>query len=107
MLRRPPRSTRTDTLFPYTTLFRSAFVGVGADVFSIDGLPEDVGFQKLGQGELVAVAALRRRDAAGLESRRCDLDEGLSPNLDIGLVANAMLLRALLRELKQIGRAHV
>src|SRR3546814_11890817 len=25
MLRRPPRSTRTDTLFPYTTLFRSSF----------------------------------------------------------------------------------
>src|SRR3546814_9157990 len=26
MMRRPPRSTRTDTLFPYTTLFRSKFV---------------------------------------------------------------------------------
>src|SRR3546814_6567247 len=26
MIRRPPRSTRTDTLFPYTTLFRSEFV---------------------------------------------------------------------------------
>src|SRR3546814_10783191 len=26
MIRRPPRSTRTDTLFPYTTLFRSAFI---------------------------------------------------------------------------------
>src|SRR3546814_5273006 len=26
MIRRPPRSTRTDTLFPYTTLFRSHFV---------------------------------------------------------------------------------
>src|SRR3546814_17710281 len=25
MIRRPPRSTRTDTLFPYTTLFRSGF----------------------------------------------------------------------------------
>src|SRR3546814_2347011 len=25
MIRRPPRSTRTDTLFPYTTLFRSLF----------------------------------------------------------------------------------
>src|SRR3546814_10554774 len=25
MIRRPPRSTRTDTLFPYTTLFRSWF----------------------------------------------------------------------------------
>src|SRR3546814_15355217 len=31
MIRRPPRSTRTDTLFPYTTLFRSeeAFKGKG------------------------------------------------------------------------------
>src|SRR3546814_380634 len=27
MIRRPPRSTRTDTLFPYTTLFRSEFPG--------------------------------------------------------------------------------
>src|SRR3546814_11090453 len=27
MRRRPPRSTRTDTLFPYTTLFRSAIEG--------------------------------------------------------------------------------
>src|SRR3546814_383799 len=29
MLRRPPRSTRTDTLFPYTTLFRSSQLGHG------------------------------------------------------------------------------
>src|SRR3546814_13912974 len=28
MIRRPPRSTRTDTLFPYTTLFRSPHAGV-------------------------------------------------------------------------------
>src|SRR3546814_12639035 len=27
MIRRPPRSTRTDTLFPYTTLFRSCLSG--------------------------------------------------------------------------------
>src|SRR3546814_17767244 len=27
MIRRPPRSTRTDTLFPYTTLFRSQHLG--------------------------------------------------------------------------------
>src|SRR3546814_804565 len=26
MIRRPPRSTRTDTLFPYTTLFRSKYL---------------------------------------------------------------------------------
>src|SRR3546814_2772999 len=29
MIRRPPRSTRTDTLFPYTTLFRSPLVAKG------------------------------------------------------------------------------
>src|SRR3546814_3024342 len=37
MIRRPPRSTRTDTLFPYTTLFRSR-VGSGVvDGLAIDG----------------------------------------------------------------------
>src|SRR3546814_5299511 len=34
MIRRPPRSTRTDTLFPYTTLFRS--VAVGADAAQVE-----------------------------------------------------------------------
>src|SRR3546814_12972703 len=32
MIRRPPRSTRTDTLFPYTTLFRSADVRATPDI---------------------------------------------------------------------------
>src|SRR3546814_2534218 len=37
MIRRPPRSTRTDTLFPYTTLFRS---GPGSNVSRhADGSP--------------------------------------------------------------------
>src|SRR3546814_16910476 len=31
MIRRPPRSTRTDTLFPYTTLFRSRRLLAGQD----------------------------------------------------------------------------
>src|SRR3546814_19688281 len=31
MIRRPPISTRTDTLFPYTTLFRSAWFQVAKD----------------------------------------------------------------------------
>src|SRR3546814_8180138 len=63
MIRRPPRSTRTDTLFPYTTLFRSglalgggqvarqlqlgdAFVGIGRRAGD-DGLVElaDAGFR--------------------------------------------------------------
>src|SRR3546814_19204547 len=39
MLRRPPRSTRTDTLFPYTTLFRSGDDDIGlahGDVVAFD-----------------------------------------------------------------------
>src|SRR3546814_5685821 len=36
MIRRPPRSTRTDTLFPYTTLFRSERVNV-EDIENVDG----------------------------------------------------------------------
>src|SRR3546814_5247075 len=35
MIRRPPRSTRTDTLFPYTTLFRSLAVGGVERLFGI------------------------------------------------------------------------
>src|SRR3546814_10624947 len=34
MYRRPPRSTRTDTLFPYTTLFRSHVAHGGCDLRS-------------------------------------------------------------------------
>src|SRR3546814_9141140 len=33
MIRRPPRSTRTDTLFPYTTLFRSGLVGEAGEAW--------------------------------------------------------------------------
>src|SRR3546814_15074167 len=51
MLRRPPRSTRTDTLFPYTTLFRS-YAELGRNVawillvfrlFANDGRDESMG----------------------------------------------------------------
>src|SRR3546814_6979879 len=35
MIRRPPRSTRTDTLFPYTTLFRSSVMELGGKSASL------------------------------------------------------------------------
>src|SRR3546814_15270854 len=51
MIRRPPRSTRTDTLFPYTTLFRSAEARIRSllrqELFalprSVDPAPDDPG----------------------------------------------------------------
>src|SRR3546814_2433166 len=39
MRRRPPRSTRTDTLFPYTTLFRSGLWPDGAVVQAVATVP--------------------------------------------------------------------
>src|SRR3546814_2622886 len=44
MIRRPPRSTRTDTLFPYTTLFRSPRLPCTAQVDRQDR-PQDAGVQ--------------------------------------------------------------
>src|SRR3546814_17500053 len=41
MIRRPPRSTRTYTLFPYTTLFRSEYVLHDADDGLADGRADD------------------------------------------------------------------
>src|SRR3546814_15321867 len=37
MIRRPPRATRTDTLFPYTTLFRSMATGARAGACGAGG----------------------------------------------------------------------
>src|SRR3546814_3147687 len=45
MIRRPPRSTRTDTLFPYTTLFRSLETAVEAvhQIAQVEGFLEILG----------------------------------------------------------------
>src|SRR3546814_13748996 len=42
MIRRPPRSTRTDTLFPYTTLFRSGLDDQVLAAFGIKDAPPPV-----------------------------------------------------------------
>src|SRR3546814_13748356 len=50
MLRRPPRSTRTDTLLPYTTLFRSFDGAEGGDLrLHLDA--EDVDGQRVAERE--------------------------------------------------------
>src|SRR3546814_13554217 len=49
MIRRPPRSTRTDTLFPYTTLFRSKVAVLyepGLDQVVAQGMKVVLGFPK-------------------------------------------------------------
>src|SRR3546814_17637404 len=44
MIRRPPRSTRTDTLFPYTTLFRSL---LGLVTFTTEQKFKEIGIRKI------------------------------------------------------------
>src|SRR3546814_9507756 len=74
MIRRPPRSTRTDTLFPYTTLFRSL---AAEQVVAMMLQPEDVGrplvqpaqFQKLGDALLAQPLDVERAAADEMPER--------------------------------------
>src|SRR3546814_2906666 len=62
MIRRPPRSTRTDTLFPYTTLFRSD----GAVEAALRGRLHDqaqvTAAQRVERGERAAAALFNRSE---------------------------------------------
>src|SRR3546814_13651873 len=80
MIRRPPRSTRTDTLFPYTTLFRSA---ERAPQFLHKGLPPCPGRRadhpSRGARSGAAGAAGCRRRAAARRLRTLGLPDGGRP----------------------------
>src|SRR3546814_6192701 len=67
MIRRPPRSTRTDTLFPYTTLFRSTQIARRLALpaqGSVQVEPGRPGGRLADPGRLVAVEQDRLRQAA-------------------------------------------
>src|SRR3546814_14891043 len=78
IIRRPPRSTRTDTLFPYTTLFRSDLDidWIFAPVVDLDGGPWDgvIGDRSFGD-DPDEVAAAAAAFADGLR------DEGIAVTL--------------------------
>src|SRR3546814_3214567 len=64
MTRRPPRSKRTDTLFPYTTLFRSALLAADQVTTDEDAKAEDRSVNELRAMELALVAAGMTRSQA-------------------------------------------
>src|SRR3546814_19945192 len=77
MIRRPPRSTRTDTLFPYTTLFRSLRdedEGNAADVGPQEAALPASGAQRLDQPPGFVKTDRRHRNA-GARSKFADGDK--------------------------------
>src|SRR3546814_14139578 len=64
MIRRPPRSTRTDTLFPYTTLFRSR---------RVDELPLCVGLFREGRLTEDSMAMIASKAPGGRDGELADL----------------------------------
>src|SRR3546814_16914283 len=106
MIRRPPRSTRTDTLFPYTTLFRSV---LGGDRDRL-AQPQRIGFAEPGfrcaalalvgdQGDRLAAATqpvgevLVERRAAGARVEQQQRQVGLAKRFLV-LLAHACLAAA-------------
>src|SRR3546814_1603028 len=81
MIRRPPRTTRTVTLFPYTTLFRSG-VGAGDQHGHVRHLPTGGPHLLAGDDPLVAVL-----DRTGLEAGEVGACAGLAEELAPGLLA--------------------
>src|SRR3546814_9193074 len=113
MLRRPPTSTRTDTLFPFTTPFRSGFdasqTRLGPDLFIVgnvvtrgnplieaildDGLPYTSGPQWLGEHILrgqhvLAVAGTHGKTTTSAMLAWILEHAGLAPNFLIGGIAD-------------------
>src|SRR3546814_11906746 len=98
MIRRPPRSTRTDTLFPYTTLFRSNRL------------------QRLDLGQLLRGDTLYRRRArrerhlvsrVDLRFRNRRLRQRLGLYVAAERLTPIILRGATATAVAQIGRAHV
>src|SRR3546814_14839072 len=114
MIRRPPRSTRTDTLFPYTTLFRSGS-NTCELVFEDCGIPAENVLGEVNQGVRVLMS--------GLNTERLVLTGGplglMQAALDATLpyvrerkqfdraIGTFGLMQGKIADMYKIGRAHV
>src|SRR3546814_21024487 len=79
MIRRPPRSTRTDPLFPYTTLFRSDLAAslFGIRAASVLGLRDDADAASFASGVLIGADVAARMDDWPFEQIPILADPGL------------------------------
>src|SRR3546814_14499449 len=97
MIRLPPRSTRTDTLFPYTTLFRSAQASPGRRA-NCHGMPsQEENPQRSTPTRIATQRDRHRTQAVGVAAEQADRRSKIS---------EATSFRRLHSRF-QIGRAHV
>src|SRR3546814_16471110 len=118
MIRRPPRSTRTDTLFPYTTLFRSPD---GANPLALAYAGHQFGHfsPQLGDGRALLLGEIVAPDGARFDvqmkgsgptafSRNGDGKAAIGPVLREFLVSEAMAAMGVRRsEERRVGKAGV
>src|SRR3546814_4026707 len=116
MIRRPPRSTRTDTLFPYTTLFRSlrwlSRIGrprsPGSGGPSLGASPYVAGnpFSASADGRLLG-SDNNWRSATALNTRGFNAIQATAIRLTDPRAVMAMMTLRRNRMAREIGRAHV
>src|SRR3546814_5335208 len=108
MIRRPPRSTRTDTLFPYTTLFRSEQRERHGRIFGL--IAGDQLRLRLGKVERRAVRLGKGRDEEHHRHRKQQRIEDIAvdrKSTRLNSVTNAHLVcRLLLEKKKKTTNAH-
>src|SRR3546814_20192405 len=95
MIRRPPRSTRTDTLFPYTTLFRSVDE-------PMRGLPVVVENERTAVEHQFVLPA----DAGEEDQRQFGFGDAAPENLGQPAIVPVALIRADVERAQQVGALH-
>src|SRR3546814_1118025 len=106
MRRRPPRSTRTDTLFPYTTLFRSA--SVSHTVIEVNGRDRNGLLYDLTRALAALKVQISSAKVSTFGERAIDVFYVKDRfGLKIDDEARLDVIRSALKEAPKIGRAHV
>src|SRR3546814_8156568 len=116
MIRRPPRSTRTDTLFPYTTLFRSdgyaaalnldiaAGLDIAGQVCRTGRADEETAGRVDGAGARDAAVG---RDEGEIATRRIEAADGDRRALGAKAEGRLDIAKGYGAARREIGRAHV
>src|SRR3546814_14714764 len=106
MIRRPPRSTRTDTLFPYTTPFRSIQPGIG---LAVQGMMTGIDVPPL-ERQICVLAVLHLDRGAYEWAQHMEVSKAMGiAEEKVAAIADDRFGDPVFddREKAQIGRAHV